>query len=116
MTRSRTMDGWDRSSTNPRNDPPPSSFEMGWMWGKMSAQMDALLPKLEAIETGVERMPERLALRLLEQQKQGRSWNEKFQIVRIVVPSMLITLLVSVRILAPDAFLDLIRLLPHVPR
>jgi hypothetical protein len=89
---------------------------MGMLWGELSTELKHQGSLLQAIAMGVERMPERLALRLSEGQKLNPSWSEKFHLVRVVVPALLIALLVAVRILAPDAFLDLIKLLPHVPR
>lgn len=69
---------------------------------------------LQAILMGVERMPERLARHLSEQPKLGPSWNERFQVVRVVVPATLIASLLMTRILAPDAFVDVMRALAKI--
>jgi hypothetical protein len=114
MTRSQPMGGLQ--SMPARNNAGPSSFELGTMWGTLSTQMEHQHSLLQAILTGVERMPERLALRLSEQPKPGVSWNERFQVVRVVVPATLIASLIMTRILAPDAFVDIMQVIVRIPR
>jgi hypothetical protein len=112
------MGGWETSNSSPNygNHPHPSPFEMGILWGELSTELKHQGSLLQAIAMGVERMPERLALRLSEGQKLNPSWSEKFHLVRVVVPALLIALLVAVRIFAPDAFLDLMQVIVRLPR
>ena len=91
-------------------------FEMGMLWGKLSAQMDHNSILLQQIATGVERMPERLAHHLSDGLSPKPSWKDRIETVRVIVPASLIVLLLFTRLLAPDAFLDVIKLLPHIPR
>jgi len=115
--RSHPMDGSGRGNFSiPRNQANGSPFEMGVLWGQQQATMAHHTTLLEAIATGVERMPERLALHLSGQAKPNPSWKERFDLIRVVVPALLIASLIALRILAPDAFLDIIKLLPHIPR
>jgi hypothetical protein len=115
MTRSQPMGGWE-NATRARNELGPSPFEMGRLWGELSTELKHQGALLQAIATGVERMPERLALRLLEGQRLNLSWSARFRLVRVVVPALLISLLVGVRIFAPDAYVDLIKLMPLIPK
>jgi hypothetical protein len=113
MTRSQPMGGWGTSNSSPNygNHPHPSPFEMGILWGELSTELKHQGSLLQAIAMGVERMPERLALRLSEGQKLNPSWSERFQVVRVVVPATLIASLLMTRILAPDIFVDVMQAL-----
>lgn len=100
----------DGSMNHPPGEMNGHEFQMGLWLGKQEAQNELQLILLQRIVQGVEQMPERLARKLGTRPTQSRfaAMKDLGHTLRIVVPALLITGMVALRLYDSQAFTDVL--------